>query len=235
VTFVGQAVVITGVADAGQAGASVARAFAEHGAVVHCIGRRAEVAERVREMRKVGLDAYAHQVDLTEFNAVSELARQIAAMHDGRISAVAALAGGFFSSGPIADSDPRVYERMIAVNLTTAYATARAFAPAVRAGRGAFVFVSSAAALQGGKTKGLSAYAASKGALIQLVRALAEEEREHGVRANVLAPTAIRTAENEASMGPDARYVERDTFAETLVALCSPALKAVSAQLIELR
>jgi NAD(P)-dependent dehydrogenase (short-subunit alcohol dehydrogenase family) len=66
------------------------------------------------------------------------------------------------------------------------------------------------------------------------MRALAEEERGNGVRANALAPTSIRTAANEKSMGSDARYVEREEVARIVVWLCSEASKPMTGQVVAL-
>jgi len=230
----GKAVVVTGVGQTGQAGETVARAFAELGATVYCIDRSGHANARAAELVARGLRAVGHAVDLTDFEAVRSLAQTISDSHGGRIDAVAALAGGFGLSGPVAESDPQVFAKQIAINATSAYSTARAFVPAVRAAGGAFVFVTSAAVLGGGKVAGMSAYAMAKGALVQLVRALAQEERPHGVRANAVAPTAIRTATNLQSMGADFRYVEREQLAETVVALCGPAFARVTGQVFEL-
>jgi NAD(P)-dependent dehydrogenase (short-subunit alcohol dehydrogenase family) len=199
------------------------------------VDRDGGVQARADEVSRAGARAFGHVADLTDFAATSALAASIAAQHAGGVAAVAAVAGGFASSGPVELSDPAVYAKQIAINLTSAYATARAFAPFVRAARGAFVFVTSAAVLPGGSVAGLSAYAMAKGGLIQLVRALAAEERAHGVRVNAVAPTAIRTAANTESMGNRADYVEREEFADAIVALCAPGLSRVTGQVIHLR
>jgi 3-oxoacyl-[acyl-carrier protein] reductase len=230
----GEAVVVTGVGRAGQAGAVVARAFAMHGATVHCIDRDEAVAERAHELTRDGLRAVAHTADLSDAEGVQQLARRIAAAHGGRIHAVAAIAGGFAASGPIADSDPETYARQTLINATSAWTTARAFVPAVRAAKGAFVFVTSTASLPQGQSAGLAAYAMAKGAIVPLVQALAQEEAEHGVRVNAVAPTALRTAANSDAMGSDRDYVEREEFATTILALCSPAWRRVSGQVIGL-
>jgi NAD(P)-dependent dehydrogenase (short-subunit alcohol dehydrogenase family) len=227
-------VVVTGVGRAGQLGEIVARAFGELGATVHCIDRGGMAEARVAELRADKLEAVAHTVDLTDFDAVRRLATEIATAHTGNVDVVAALAGGFAMSGPIADSDPATFDRQIAISLTTAYSTARAFLPAVRAAKGSFVFATSTAVLPGGRAAGMSAYAAAKGGLVQLVRALAQEERDSGVRANALAPTALRTTANVDSMGDGVRYVEREEFAAALVALCGPAFRRVTGQVLEL-
>jgi 3-oxoacyl-[acyl-carrier protein] reductase len=226
--------VITGVGRAGQAAEVVAHAFAARGAAVECLGRGPEVHSRVAELSRSGFRVAGHEVDLTDADATSSVADAVAARHDGRIAAVIALAGGFVPSGPLAESEPSVLQNNLAINVVTAYVTARAFLPSVRRARGAFVFTASAAVLPGGRTAGLSGYAIAKGGLIQLVRSLAQEERPNGIRANALAPTSIRTAANVAAMGSDYQYVEREELAAMVLLLCSPAFGRVTGQVIEL-
>ena len=233
-SFDGKAIVVTGVGRRGQAGEAVARHFVELGGAVHCIDRDAGVNDVVASLPRGAVAPRAHQVDLTDADATARLAEQIAATHDGRVAAVAAIAGGFAHSGPIAESDPALLARQIAINLTSAYSTARAFVPSVRAAHGAFVFAASAAVLPGGSVAGISAYAAAKGALIQFMRALAQEEGEFGARANAIAPTALRTAANLSGMGRDVRYVELEEFAHAIATLCAPGLSRVTGQVIEL-
>jgi NAD(P)-dependent dehydrogenase (short-subunit alcohol dehydrogenase family) len=96
-----------------------------------------------------------------------------------------------------------------------------------------FVFVTSAAVLPGGSPRGISTYAVAKAGVIQLVRALAQEEEEHGVRVFGLAPVAIRTAENVAALG-ERRYVEREEFAAAILALCDRPLARASGEVIRL-
>jgi 3-oxoacyl-[acyl-carrier protein] reductase len=67
------------------------------------------------------------------------------------------------------------------------------------------------------------------------MRSVADEGREHGVRANALAPAAIRTASNEASMGASARLIEREDVAAAVAFLCSPEARAITGQVIRLR
>jgi len=67
------------------------------------------------------------------------------------------------------------------------------------------------------------------------MRAVAEEERNAGVRANALAPNTIRTATNVAEIGENARYVEREEVAEAVLFLCSDRARSVTGQVLELR
>jgi NAD(P)-dependent dehydrogenase (short-subunit alcohol dehydrogenase family) len=135
----------------------------------------------------------------------------------------------------VAESDAALWSRLFTVNATTAYLTARAFLPMLRTAKGSLVFFASEAVLPGGRTAGISAYAASKSALVALMQAISQEEAEHGVRANALAPTSIRTAANVAAMGPDTAYVSREDVAKVVLWLCSENARAVNGQVIPVR
>ena len=66
------------------------------------------------------------------------------------------------------------------------------------------------------------------------MRAVAEEERDGGVKANALAPAAMRTAANLTEIGDGARLLDLDTVADTVLFLCSPAGRALTGQVIRL-
>lgn len=138
-------------------------------------------------------------------------------------------------SGSVADSDPAEWCRLFAINATTAYLTARAFVPLLRATKGSAVFFASEAALPGARAGGRAAYTAAKGAVVSLVHAIAEEERVNGVRANAVAPTSIKTADNVAAMGPDVAMVTREAVADVVLWLCSDAARAVTGQIVAVR
>ncbi|MDF2773157.1 MAG: putative oxidoreductase [Geminicoccaceae bacterium] len=231
----GKVAVLTGVSRRGQVGAVVARTLAESGATVVLIDRTGlEAEQRAQELRTDRLNAIARSADLTDPAQLDRVVRVVADQFDG-VDALVNIAGGFSMSGKVADSDPEAWARQLGIGLTTAYLTTRAFLPLVRRRRGSIVFFASAAALPGGRIGGMSAYAVSKAGVIALMRAVAQEERETGVRANALAPTSIRTATNIESMGPDARYVEREEVADAVRFLCfSPASRAISGQVIQL-
>jgi len=210
-------------------------ALARRGDTVLCVSRdEREVRERASEIRAAGYDAHAFACDLSDAAAVADLARHVRAQHD-RLDALVNLAGGFGMSGAIDKSDPAVLQRMLQINLLTAYLTTRAFAPLVAAARGSIVFFASEAVLEGARTAEMSAYAAAKAAVVALMRSVSDELRKAGVRCNALAPASIRTTSNERAMGPDSSYVERDEVAATVAFLCSPAASAITGQVIRLR
>ena len=227
--------VLTGVSRPGQVGEVVARWFAERGVAVVLIDRGGvEAEERAKELRDRGLNATAARADLTDASQLDAVARSVSDQFGG-IDALVNIAGGFAMSGKVSESDPDAWARTLAVGLTTAYLTTRAFLPLLRKRRGSVVFFASAAALPAGKVAEMSAYAVSKAGVLTLMRAVAQEERETGVRSNALAPTAIRTATNTSSMGDKVRYVEREEVADLVHFLCfSEASRSISGQVIQM-
>ena len=227
--------IITGIGKRGQAGEIVARVLAEQGYRLAVVDRLAEEARaRAAELVAAGHDALPFAADLADEAQVAALAGSVREARRDRVDALVLLAGGFGASGPVAASDRAAWDRQFAINLDTAYLTTRAFLPMVRAARGAIVYFASAAALPGGRVAGIAAYAAAKSGVLALMRAVADEERDAGVRANAVAPTAIRTAANLETMGEGTRYVEREEVAAAVAWLCSPAASAVTGQVVRL-
>jgi NAD(P)-dependent dehydrogenase (short-subunit alcohol dehydrogenase family) len=66
------------------------------------------------------------------------------------------------------------------------------------------------------------------------MRTVALDEEVNGVRANAVAPTAIRTATNVADMGDNADYVERESVADVVAFLASPLARNASGQVLVL-
>ena len=234
--FAGRNVVLTGVGREGQVGEAVAAAFAEAGAKVFLVDRQEQEAQaRADALIAHGRRAAALSADLADAASVATLAERIRDATSGRVHALVHLAGGFAASGPVAASDVAVWERQFTINATTAYLTARALLPSVRATRGALVFFASEAVLPTGKTAGLAGYAAAKSAVVSLMRTIAQEEASAGVRSNAVAPTSIRTAANIEAMGADAAYVTREAVAAVVLWLCSEGARAVNGQVIHVR
>ncbi|MEX2154277.1 MAG: SDR family oxidoreductase [Gemmatimonadaceae bacterium] len=227
---------ITGVGSKGQVGEAVAAALARRGDTVLLVSRSEhEVRDRADELVSAGLAARGYGCDLSKAAEVDRLAERVRGDHGDRLDALVNLAGGFALSGPMAQSDPATFDRLFAINASTAYLTTRAFFPLLRSASGSIVFFASEAVLDGARTSGISAYVAAKSAIVALMRSAADEGREAGIRANALAPASIRTTTNEASMGPNTRYVEREDVASAVAFLCSPAARAITGQIIRLR
>jgi NAD(P)-dependent dehydrogenase (short-subunit alcohol dehydrogenase family) len=235
-TFEGRNVVITGVGRPGQVGEAVARAFAERGARLLLVDRQAAQSQARADALSVdGHPALAFAADLTDPGAVARLATEVRDASGGNVHALIHLVGGFSMSGPVADSDPAEWTRLFTTNGTTTYLVARAFIPMLRVTRGSLVCFASEAALPGASAAGRAAYAAAKGAVVTLVHAIAREEREHGVRANAVAPATIRTADNVAALGENTAMVSREAVADAVCWLASEAARGVTGQLVAVR
>jgi NAD(P)-dependent dehydrogenase (short-subunit alcohol dehydrogenase family) len=142
--FTNKLVVITGVGRAGQAGEVIARTFAERGATLALLDlQQLEVEARAETLRATGRTVSAHAGNLSDAETARSVAAEVlAAHHDafhGAVHAVICVAGGFGMTGPIDESDPAAWHQQFIINLDTAYATTRAFLPALRAGRGSLV------------------------------------------------------------------------------------------------
>ncbi len=111
----------------------------------------------------------------------------------GRIDIAVANAGGLIKRSRVSDCSLELWNEALALNLTSAFLTARAVIPQmVEARSGAIVLMSSLAAHDGGGM-GATHYAASKGGVCTLSRALAKELGPDGIRVNAVAPGLIGT------------------------------------------
>lgn len=233
--FEKKTVVITGVGREGQVGEAIAQAFAREGATLALVDLAAdEVERRAVSLRASGGRVDAHVADLTHAASVERMAAAVASAHGGGIDALVHVAGGFAMSGPVGESDVAVLQRQLAINLTTAYTASRYLVPLLRVRGGAIVYFASAAVLAGESAPRMSAYAAAKSGVLALMRAVAAEEVGANVRANAVAPTAIRTRDNLATMDSTTRYVDRESVADVVLFLCSEAARNISGQVFRL-
>jgi NAD(P)-dependent dehydrogenase (short-subunit alcohol dehydrogenase family) len=229
-------ILLTGVGGAGQVGEAVAKAFAGLGASLILVDRtRENVDARANELKANGANARAYACDLTNPDEVTALAGWVRDNVGEKVDGLVNMAGGFGMSGPVAESSLDVWNKQIAINLTTAFLVTRAFLPLLRSARGSVVFFASEAALPGSTGANMSGYAVAKAGVVTLMRAIAAEEATNGVRANAIAPTSIRTAANLAAMGADQHYIEREQVADTVVYLCSARASAITGALIPLK
>jgi NAD(P)-dependent dehydrogenase (short-subunit alcohol dehydrogenase family) len=147
----------------------------------------------------------------------------------GRVDAVVHLMGGWTGGSRLEDTDEATFERMLDMNLRSAFFVMKAAARRMRAQRsGRLLAIGSTAALEPQKKGG--AYSVSKSALVALIRAFASELRDAGVTANVLLPATMDTPQNRAAMpGADpSRWVPPSQVADLLVFLASDAASAIS-------
>jgi len=169
-------------------------------------------------------------VDLTDA-AAAKKAIDAAATHFGRLDALINIAGGF-SFETVAEGDPKTWQRMYALNVTTALNASRAAIPHLTAsGAGRIVNVGALGALQAGA--GMGPYAASKAGVHRLTEALAAEYKGR-ITVNAVLPSIIDTSANRASMPKSdfAKWVRPTELADVILFLASDAASAVTGALL---
>src|SRR4051812_43991050 len=178
-------VLITGAK--GGLGTSVTKAFLDAGAVVAGAGRH------IADTDFPNPRFMAVPADLLDQAQAAAMVETVVGRF-GRIDALIHVAGGF-SGGALHETDDATWDRMMDMNLRAAFHTFRAVIPAMRkAGRGRIVAIASRAAVE--TAPGIAAYAASKAAMLSLVRSAAAENRDLGIRANAILPGTIDTEAN---------------------------------------
>lgn len=227
--FRGKVALVTGVGRAGQIGNAVALALGHAGArIVACDLDAVGVAARVREFSEQGIEARPAAGDLTEPD-IAALAVETALRHFGQLDAVINVAGGLTTYGPAEQATVAAFDREIAINLKTAFLVSQAAIGALEKTRGCIVNFASIAVDQ--PAAQLAVYSAAKAGVAGFTRALAVELAPRGVRVNAVAPAMVRTADNIASSGADARYVEMEQITDGVLFLASDAASGITGRI----
>ena len=233
----GQVCLITG--GARGIGRAVGFAAARSGARVHLLDRDGDAAAATAaDITAEGGSAVAHTLDVTDEAALVATFDAIAA-REGRIDALVNNAG-MAMRRPSIDLPRAEWDRVVELNLTAVFLCARTAARHMLAGgAGAIVNLASIMGLSGGGLYPNISYQATKGAVVNLTRALAVEWAP-GIRVNAVAPTWVRTdfiapllaqpdliARIEATM-PMRRLAEAEEVAAAVLFLLSPAAAMVT-------
>ena len=186
----GKVAVVTG-GNAG-IGEAIAKAFAREGASVVITGRRQGELDRVvNDILQAQGKAVAVAGSVTDEHSAQEAVRQTVQQF-GQLDILVNNAGIGDFGKRLHEINDTTWAQVLDVNLTGVFRMTRAVLPQMlKQGRGAIVNISSVASLVGLPT--LSAYAASKGALDALTRALAVDYAKDGIRCNVVNPGLIDT------------------------------------------
>ena len=122
----------------------------------------------------------------------------------GRLDILVNIVGGYAGGQTVAETDLATWREQYELNATTAFLMARAAIPMMQGGGwGRIINVASRVARTA--PAGLSAYAASKAAVITLTEVLANEVRDQGITANAIMPSVIDTVANRSAM-PDSDF-----------------------------
>jgi len=185
----GKVCLITGAtAGIGQASAEV---FAEEGAILMLTGRDGARGARVlKSVRDKGATAEFLAQDLRENGACERLVDKTVERF-GRIDVLVNNAGILYVA-PAAETSDEQWRDTFAVNVEAVFFLARAaLRRMIAQGGGVIVNVASESGLNG--EPGLTAYCASKGAVVQMTKCMALDHIGHGVRVNSVCPGETRT------------------------------------------
>ena len=217
-------VLITGVT--GGLGTYVTNSFLDAGANVIGVSRSISDADFPRE----GFSAIPAEISSSE-NARRVIEAVIAKA--GRIDGLIHLIGGFTGGRPVADTDDSTLDRMLDLNLRSAFHVIRAVLPRMRdqdAGR--IIAIGSKAAVEPAPMAGV--YAASKAALVSLMRTVARENGDRRITANVVLPGTMDTPANRAAdpQADASKWVHPCQVAKLLVYLMSDQASQVNGAVI---
>lgn len=198
----GQVAIVTGASRG--IGRAIAEILAQAGSRVALVARGGEavsgVAQQINDsafsrLRQVpagnqgGSVALAFDADVTQEDEVSHFVTLIYESW-GRID-VLVNSVGLLSTRPIDQIDSENWERIIAVNLTSAYLCSRAVVPIMKGqASGRIINIASISARTGGVSEGAH-YTAAKGGMISMTKTLARDLAPYNVTVNAVAPGTI--------------------------------------------
>jgi NAD(P)-dependent dehydrogenase (short-subunit alcohol dehydrogenase family) len=191
----GRVVVVTG-ADGGL-GRSVTQALLDSGAMVVGTSRKIQTTE-FQHPAFFGVPA-----DISNKEGPRGLIDEVLSRF-GKLHVLVHTVGGFAGGKAVVDTDDDTFQRMMDLNLKPLLQILRAAIPPLReSGAGCVIAVGSRAAVEPGVSVG--AYSASKAAMLSIMKTVALENKDAGLRANVVLPGTIDTPANRRS-SPDADF-----------------------------
>ena len=215
-------------------GKSMALGLAEAGADIIGVSASLEAKDSAieKEVRSLGRNFAPYRADLTSRPSLYEFISKVKNDHP-RIDILVNNAG-MIQRAPAAEHSDEIWDQVLSINLDAAFILAREFGrDMIGRQSGKVIFTCSLLSFQGGIN--VPGYAASKGALSSLVKALANEWASKGVNVNGIAPGYISTDNTEALRQdavrsksildriPAGRWGEADDFKGPAVFLASAA------------
>ncbi len=235
----GKRALVTGAATG--LGAAIAVALAEAGASVACHGNRRPADQTSEHIRSLGHAAQSFAADLSQPDGTDKLYEAVS-REMGRPDIVVNNAGTIYRE-PAEDHDLQAWMTVIQVNLNSVFRLCQlAGRSMLDQQQGKIINIASLLSFQGGIR--VPAYAASKGGVAQLTKALANEWAARNVQVNAIAPGYFRTENTQALrqdevrnsqiLGriPAARWGEPEDIAGAAVFLASPASNYITGEVL---
>jgi NAD(P)-dependent dehydrogenase (short-subunit alcohol dehydrogenase family) len=216
----GRVALVTG--GTGALGGAVTRRLLEdgHRVAVTCV-HDGEVESLRAELGEAGSGLVVVKADVTDERSVGRAVAEVRGQL-GAVEVLVHLVGGWHGGESVHDHSLETWQRIVDLNLTSAFLSCRAVLPEMlEASWGRVVLVSSRTAKEG--RVGQCAYAVAKEGVATLAEVIAEECCGSGVTANVIAPSVLDTPANRRAM-PSAdvtRWVSPDVAAAMVAFLVS--------------
>ena len=238
--FSDQVVLVTGAC--GGIGAAISCQFAEAGASLGlCDLRERELDQLASRLSQQGATVHHCPIDVTGPEAVREFC-DASAKALGRIDHLIHTVGVVDNTGDVVDLSLEIWERTLAVNLTSAFLVAKYAVPhMISSGGGSIVNIASVSGLA--NQLRAMAYSVTKAGLISLTKSQAIDLAQHRIRANAICPGSVETSlvddaiqitaretgrspeetrSNWESQYPTSRFSKPCEVADLALFLCSP-------------
>ncbi len=173
-------------------GAAVAKLYAAHGAHVVLVARKISALEEVDDAIKAfGGNVTLVPLDLKEFDKIDELPKHLA-VRFGKLDILVGNAAILGDLRPLTDFTPKMWQEVLAVNLTANWRLLTALHPLLKAAKGTVIFTTS------GVTQATfpfyGPYAVSKIALEKMAETYAAEVQTQGIQVKLVDPGVVATA-----------------------------------------
>ncbi|KAE8713230.1 Tropinone reductase-like protein [Hibiscus syriacus] len=228
-------------------GFAVVEELAALGAVVHtCSRNQTELNETLQEWQTKGFKVSGSVCDLSSRDLRESLMQTVSSVFDGKLNILVNNAG-ITKLKSFEDHSLEDYTTVMSTNLDAPYHLSQLAYPFLKAsGCGSIVFISSVAGSVA--LPGLSAYAASKGAINQITKNLACEWSKDNIRTNTVSPWGVKTTIETANLNTNAHYHEKlcrliagtamprmaepEEISSLVAFLCLPAASYITGQVI---
>lgn len=209
-------------------GAAVARLYAKEGAHIIAVARTEGALEELDDDIKgfSGKSATLVPIDITDFEKVDQMGALIS-QRFGRLDILVGNAGILGTLSPMGHIDPKIWDQVIAVNVSSNWRLLRSMDPLLRSSdAGRAIFVTSTVGAEARAYWG--AYAVSKAALEMMTRTYAKEIDMTPIRVNMVNPGATRTQmRSQAMPGEDPNTLPTpEDRADVFVDLALPSCTA---------
>lgn len=243
--FIGKTALVTGASRG--IGAATALALANHGAsrlILHYNSHRAGIDAVVAEVQQAGAEVTTIQADLSESTGIQGFLRELRALGAG-VDILVNNAGSLVQRAKLADFTPELFDRVITLNVKSAWFIAQAVAPQMIERKSGFIVnVSSIAARNGGGI-GATIYASAKAAVAAMTKGMMKELAPHGIRVNAVSPGTVdnnfhaqfstrQILDAVVAATPAGTLGTNEEVADTIVFLCSPAARYIHGQTLEI-